>query len=106
MVTPKDAAQDAGLLRTGASHGLALTFHSDGTGLFGQATDDRIAVDIRHSFRGIEIFDDGGRVRVQPGATVRAVTPAWPATADNSAPRRPARLPARQAVSSPTTPAA
>ncbi|WP_045558347.1 FAD-binding and (Fe-S)-binding domain-containing protein [Streptomyces sp. FxanaA7] len=73
VVTPKDATQVAELLRTGAAHGLSLTFRSGGTSLSGQATNDGILVDTRRHFRGIEILDDGDRVRVQPGATVRAV---------------------------------
>ncbi|MFJ9582408.1 FAD-binding and (Fe-S)-binding domain-containing protein [Streptomyces acidicola] len=73
VVTPKDAAQVSELLRTSAAHGLSLTFRSGGTSLSGQATNDGILVDTRRGFRGIEILDDGARVRVQPGATVRAV---------------------------------
>ncbi|WP_060886023.1 FAD-binding and (Fe-S)-binding domain-containing protein, partial [Streptomyces caniscabiei] len=73
VVTPKDATQVAELLRTSAAHGLSLTFRSGGTSLSGQATNDGILVDTRRHFRGIEILDDGDRVRVQPGATVRAV---------------------------------
>ncbi|MGW3571908.1 FAD-linked oxidase C-terminal domain-containing protein, partial [Streptomyces sp. NPDC000941] len=73
VVTPKDAAQVSELLRTSAAHGLSLTFRSGGTSLSGQATNDGILVDTRRDFRGIEVLDDGARVRVQPGATVRAV---------------------------------
>lgn len=73
VVTPRDAAQMAALLRVSAAHGLPLTFRSGGTSLSGQATNDGVLVDTRRHFRGIEILDDGARVRVQPGATVRAV---------------------------------
>ncbi|MEW2398774.1 FAD-binding and (Fe-S)-binding domain-containing protein [Streptomyces sp. NPDC046862] len=73
VVTPKDATQVAGLLRASAAHGLTLTFRSGGTSLSGQATNDGILVDTRRHFRGVEILDEGARVRVQPGATVRAV---------------------------------
>lgn len=73
VVTPKDAAQVAALLRASAAHGLSLTFRSGGTSLSGQATNDGVLVDTRRNFRGVEILDDGARVRVQPGATVRAV---------------------------------
>ncbi|MFF0700017.1 FAD-binding and (Fe-S)-binding domain-containing protein [Streptomyces tendae] len=73
VVTPRDAAQVAALLRAAAAHDLALTFRSGGTSLSGQATNDGVLVDTRRNFRGIEVLDDGARVRVQPGATVRAV---------------------------------
>ncbi|MFF4028800.1 FAD-binding and (Fe-S)-binding domain-containing protein [Streptomyces sviceus] len=73
VVTPRDAAQMAALLRVSTAHGLPLTFRSGGTSLSGQATNDGVLVDTRRHFRGIEILDDGARVRVQPGATVRAV---------------------------------
>ncbi|MEV7394066.1 FAD-binding and (Fe-S)-binding domain-containing protein [Streptomyces sp. NPDC091215] len=73
VVTPKDLAQVAELLRTSAAHGLSLTFRSGGTSLSGQATNEGILVDTRRHFRGIGVLDDAARVRVQPGATVRAV---------------------------------
>ncbi len=73
VVTPRDPAQVAALLRVGAAGGVPLTFRSGGTSLSGQATADGVLVDTRRHFRGIEVLDDGARVRVQPGATVRAV---------------------------------
>jgi D-lactate dehydrogenase len=73
VVTPRDAGQVAGLLRVSAARGVPLTFRSGGTSLSGQATADGVLVDTRRNFRQIEILDGGTRVRVQPGATVRAV---------------------------------
>jgi D-lactate dehydrogenase len=73
VVTPGDPAQVAALLRVSAARGVPLTFRSGGTSLSGQATADGVLVDTRRDFRGIEVLDDGARVRVQPGATVRAV---------------------------------
>lgn len=73
VVAPRDAAQVAELLRVSAAHGVGLTFRSGGTSLSGQATNDGVLVDARRHFRGIDVLDDGARVRVQPGATVRAV---------------------------------
>lgn len=73
VVTPRDAGQVAGLLRVSAEQGVPLTFRSGGTSLSGQATNDGLLVDTRRNFRAIEVLDDGLRVRVQPGATVRAV---------------------------------
>lgn len=73
VVTPHDASQVAALLRVSASQGVSLTFRSGGTSLSGQATADGVLVDTRRHFRDIEVLDDGTRVRVRPGATVRAV---------------------------------
>ncbi|MCC6856356.1 MAG: FAD-binding oxidoreductase [Microbacteriaceae bacterium] len=50
-----------------------LTFRSGGTSLSGQGVSDSLLIDTRESFRGIDVLDDGMRVRVQPGATVRQV---------------------------------
>ena len=74
VVTPRDAGQVAALLQVSATQGVPLTFRSGGTSLSGQATNDGVLVDTRRNFRGIEVLDGGARVRVQPGATVRAVT--------------------------------
>jgi D-lactate dehydrogenase len=53
--------------------GVPLTFRSGGTSLSGQALSDSVLVDTRAGFQGFEVLDDGARVRVQPGVTVRAV---------------------------------
>lgn len=73
VVTPRDAGQLAGLLRASAAGGRALSFRSGGTSLSGQASTSGIVVDTRRNFRRIDVLDDGARVRVQPGATVRQV---------------------------------
>ncbi|MFD4505361.1 FAD-binding and (Fe-S)-binding domain-containing protein [Streptomyces sp. NPDC058457] len=73
VVTPRDPEQVAALLRASAVQGVGLTFRSGGTSLSGQASNDGVLVDTRRHFRGIEVLDAGARVRVQPGATVRAV---------------------------------
>ncbi|GGI09423.1 oxidoreductase [Egicoccus halophilus] len=73
VVTPRDATEVAALLRVSAAHGVPLTFRSGGTSLSGQAIADGVLVDTRRHFRDVEVLDDGRRVRVRPGATVRAV---------------------------------
>ncbi len=73
VVTPRDAADVGRLFEVAATHGMPLTFRSGGTSLSGQAGTDGILVDTRKHFRDIEILDDGARVRVGPGATVRQV---------------------------------
>jgi D-lactate dehydrogenase len=73
VVAPWDADQVAALLRVSAARGVPLTFRSGGTSLSGQSTADGVLVDTRRNFRRVEVLDEGARVRVQPGATVRAV---------------------------------
>ncbi|WOP17780.1 FAD-binding and (Fe-S)-binding domain-containing protein [Raineyella sp. LH-20] len=73
VATPRSADDIGALFRTARAGGLPLTFRSGGTSLSGQAQGRGILADTRASFRGIEVLDDGARVRVQPGATVRAV---------------------------------
>ncbi|WP_216853479.1 FAD-binding and (Fe-S)-binding domain-containing protein [Phytoactinopolyspora halotolerans] len=63
----------ADALRTAGRHSLPVTFRSAGTSLSGQASSSGLLVDTRRHFSGIEILDDGARVRVQPGLTLRQV---------------------------------
>ncbi len=73
VVAPRDAREVARLLRATARAGVPLTFRSGGTSLSGQAGSDGVLVDVRRHFTGIEVLDDGARVRVEPGVTVLAV---------------------------------
>ena len=73
VVTPHTAAQVAELFTFATSAGESLTFRSGGTSLSGQASTGGILIDCRAEFRDIEVLDDGTRVRVQPGVTVRQV---------------------------------
>ncbi|WP_299058138.1 FAD-binding and (Fe-S)-binding domain-containing protein [uncultured Nocardioides sp.] len=73
LATPRDLAQVAEVMRACTRLGVPLTFRSGGTSLSGQALSDSVLVDVRAGFTGIEVLDEGARVRVQPGATVRAV---------------------------------
>ena len=72
VVIAQDAAEVAAILRASTST-LPVTFRSGGTSLSGQASGRGVLVDTRRSFRRIEVLDGGARVRVQPGATMRAV---------------------------------
>ncbi|MDU1779195.1 MAG: FAD-binding oxidoreductase, partial [Propionibacterium sp.] len=70
-------ADDVACAMTAARrHKVGLTFRSGGTSLSGQGLTDGIMVNTRRAFRGIEVLDEGRRVRVQPGATIRAVNTA------------------------------
>ncbi|GAA1117863.1 FAD-binding and (Fe-S)-binding domain-containing protein [Arthrobacter flavus] len=73
VVVPSTAAEVGALLRASAAQGIPLTLRAGGTSLSGQAVTDSVLVDVRRNFREIEVLDDGARVRVQPGVTVRAL---------------------------------
>ncbi len=62
----------AAAFRDSAARGTPLTLRSGGTSLSGQAVTDGILLDVRKHFRRITVLDQGNRVRVQPGATVRS----------------------------------
>jgi D-lactate dehydrogenase len=76
VAVPRDATQVASLLRLAGEHGVPLTFRSGGTSLSGQAVTEGLLVDTRRHFRDIEVLDNGARVRVQPGVTLRQVNAA------------------------------
>ncbi len=71
VAEPSGAAEVAALMQTSAAHQVPLTLRSGGTSLSGQAVSGGLLVDVRKNFRAIEVLDDGARVRVQPGVTVR-----------------------------------
>jgi D-lactate dehydrogenase len=71
VVAPRNEAEIGRLLALSHRHGVPLTFRSGGTSLSGQGVTDQLLVDTRRHFRDIEVLDDGARVRVQPGVTVR-----------------------------------
>ncbi|WP_157525064.1 FAD-binding and (Fe-S)-binding domain-containing protein, partial [Microbacterium yannicii] len=73
VIVADDAAEVGRLLRAANASGSRLTFRSGGTSLSGQAATDGLLVDVRRRFRRIDVLDEGRRVRVQPGATVRQV---------------------------------
>ncbi|WP_205856759.1 FAD-binding oxidoreductase, partial [Phytoactinopolyspora endophytica] len=69
----RTASDVAGAMRTAARHRLPVTFRSAGTSLSGQASTAGLLIDTRRHFTGIDVLDDGARVRVQPGLTLRQV---------------------------------
>ncbi|MGH3653889.1 FAD-binding and (Fe-S)-binding domain-containing protein [Glutamicibacter sp.] len=73
VVLAKDAAEVSALLAAAARGNQPITLRSGGTSLAGQASGDGLMIDVRRNFRGITVLDNGARVRVQPGATVRQV---------------------------------
>ncbi len=73
VARPHSTAEVAEVMRACARLGVPLTFRGGGTSLSGQALSDSVLVDVRTAFGGVEVLDEGRRVRVQPGVTVRAV---------------------------------
>lgn len=74
VARPRGVEDVARLLRACGEVGMPLTFRSGGTSLSGQAVTEHLLVDTRRHFsRDVEVLDDGARVRVAPGVTVRAV---------------------------------
>ena len=73
VVVAGNADEVGRLLRASAAQGVPLTFRAGGTSLSGQAITDGVLVDVRRNFKGIEVLDDGARVRVEPGVTVAAL---------------------------------
>ncbi|MGP4993096.1 FAD-binding and (Fe-S)-binding domain-containing protein [Glutamicibacter ardleyensis] len=73
VVIAKDAQEVSQLLSASMRAGQPVTLRSGGTSLAGQASGDGLMLDVRRNFRGITVLDQGKRVRVQPGATVRQV---------------------------------
>lgn len=73
VAIPSNAAEVGALLKASAELNLPLTFRSGGTSLSGQGVTDSLLVDVRKNFKDIEVLDNGARVRVQPGVTVRAL---------------------------------
>ncbi|GAB7006920.1 FAD-binding and (Fe-S)-binding domain-containing protein [Nocardioides sp. AN3] len=76
VVVARDEAAVGRVMAACAAEGLPVTFRAGGTSLSGQAGTDGVLLDVRRGFRGIEVLDDGARVRVSPGTTVRAVNAA------------------------------
>ncbi|MET9256472.1 FAD-binding and (Fe-S)-binding domain-containing protein [Streptomyces sp. NPDC003717] len=73
VVRAASAAEVAALMAGARRAGVPLTLRSGGTSLAGQAGGSGVLVDVRSHWRGAEVLDEGRRVRVQPGLTVRQV---------------------------------
>ena len=73
VVCPDRASQIGELFRVSTEAKIGLTFRSGGTSLSGQAVSAGLLVDTRRHFKEIEVLDNGAKVRVQPGASVKQV---------------------------------
>jgi len=61
---PSDVAKTLAFAR---ENGIPVTLRAGGTSLNGQGQSDGILVDVRQHWRGVEVLDEGARVRVKPG---------------------------------------
>ena len=73
VVRPENGIQVGEIFRISHEENVGLTFRSGGTSLSGQGVSSGVLVDTRRYFKEIEVLDNGARVRVQPGATVKQV---------------------------------
>ncbi|MBC7464223.1 MAG: FAD-binding oxidoreductase [Actinobacteria bacterium] len=71
VVRPKHAGHVGQLFRVSHEMNIALTFRSGGTSLSGQGVSSGLLVDVRRHFKEIEVLNDGARIRLQPGSTVK-----------------------------------
>lgn len=76
VVIAESEAAVAQVLAACSKEGLGVTFRSGGTSLSGQSGGAGLLVDVRRGFRGVEVLDNGARVRVAPGTTIRTVNSA------------------------------
>jgi D-lactate dehydrogenase len=71
IVRPEHASQIGELFRISREQSVGLTFRSGGTSLSGQGITSGLLVDVRRNFKEIDVLDNGLRIRIQPGATVK-----------------------------------
>lgn len=73
VAKPKNISEISKLLETRFQNSKPMTFRSGGTSLSGQAISKNLLVDTRFGFKRIEILENGKRIRVEPGVTIREV---------------------------------
>ena len=67
VVSPRNAADLAALMKYCDSHGRHMTFRAAGTSLNGQAMGDDILVDVKTHFGGMEVREEGRKLWSRPG---------------------------------------
>jgi len=70
---PTNTVEIVNLLESRFKSSKPITFRSGGTSLSGQSITDELLVDTRFGFRSVEVLDQGKRIRVEPGVSVREV---------------------------------
>ena len=70
VVMARDAADISKVLDYARAAKVPITLRAGGTSLNGQSQTDGILVDVRRHWGGVEVLDDGARVRVKPGTVL------------------------------------
>ncbi len=70
VVMAKDAGDIAKVLEYARRTGTPMTFRGGGTSLNGQGQTAGILVDVRRWWSGVEVLDEGARVRLKPGTVL------------------------------------
>jgi D-lactate dehydrogenase len=70
VVMARDAGDISKVLDYARAAKVPITFRAGGTSLNGQSQTDGILVDVRRHWGGVEVLDDGARVRVKPGTVL------------------------------------
>jgi D-lactate dehydrogenase len=73
VIVARDAADVAAVFDFARRERRSLVFRAGGSSLSGQAQSDDLLVDVRKHWVGVEVFDNGRRVRVKPGTTIGQV---------------------------------
>ncbi|HEY9367817.1 FAD-binding and (Fe-S)-binding domain-containing protein [Streptomyces sp.] len=76
VVVAEDIDDISAVLSYAHGKGREVVFRAAGTSLNGQAQGEDILVDVRRHWAGVQVLDDGARVRVRPGTTVARVNAA------------------------------
>ena len=76
VVMARDTADVAKTLAYAREKNIPVTFRAGGTSLNGQGQTDGILVDVRRHWAGVQVEQDGERVRVRPGTVLGRVNAA------------------------------
>lgn len=76
VVQPRSIEQVSALMAHARRTSRPLVFRAAGTSLSGQSQTDGVMVDVRRHWRGLEVLDEGRRVRVKPGTILGHVNAA------------------------------
>src|SRR5262245_44820211 len=70
VVIARDANDVSKILSFGRANDVPVTFRAGGTSLNGQSQSDGVLVDVRRHWTGVDVIEDGARVRVGPGTVL------------------------------------
>ena len=70
VVMAHDIHDVAKTVRYGREKGIPVTFRAGGTSLNGQGQSDGILIDVRRHWTGVQVEQDGERIRVRPGTVL------------------------------------